>query len=185
MFDALLLGVALAMDSLTMSIVNGLKYSDYSYNDRFLSSFSFGFFQGMMPFLGYVLFLPVINYIENYDHWAVLLILSFLGIRMILDSFKNDEDSGSGESFSLKVMLLESVATSIDALSSCVILPSISLPPVVSCLIIFAVTFLICLVGHRLGNRMSVILKDKASIFGGVILIVLGVKCVLEHLEII
>lgn len=185
MIDAVLLGIALAMDSLTMSIVNGLRYANYSRKYMILSSFSFGLFQGLMPYLGYLIFLPIIGYIEDYDHWLVLVILGGMGIRTIIDSFKEDDESQKGGRFTLTVMLIESIATSIDALSSCIALPAFSISPEASCLIIFATTTIICLIGHGLGKKARIMLKDKAQIFAGIILIVLGVKCVLEHLSII
>ena len=182
MFDALLLAVALAMDSLAVSIVNGLKYKNYTKKDQILSSLSFGFFQGFMPLLGYVLLLPFIRYIENVDHWLVLIILSYLGISMIIESFKKEEIKKDNKEFTIKIMLAESIATSIDALSSCVIIPTFSINPYLTCLIIMIVTALICIVGHKIGNKTGQLLKDKAQIVGGLILIFLGIKCVIEHL---
>ena len=185
MIDALLLGIALAMDSFTMSIVNGLKYRNYTKGNMLLSSFFFGFFQGMMPLLGYIIFLPFINYIERYDHWVVLIVLSALGINMIRESFDKESISEKSMDFTLKILLFESVATAIDALSSCVVLPDFSISPYLSCFIVFLCTFLICLAGHAMGKKLGLLLKDKATIFGGVILILLGVKTVVEHLGIL
>lgn len=185
MFDAILLGIALAMDSLTVSIVNGLKYHDYDHRKMFISSLSFGIFQGMMPLIGYLIFVPFISYIEKYDHWIVLIVLSLLGINMIRESLDSEHVEESSVRFTYRILLFESVATAIDALSSCVILPDFSISPYLSCFIVFLCTFIICLVGHSLGRKIGLLLKDKAGIFGGAILILLGIKCVLEHLEII
>ena len=176
MLEAILLGIALAMDSLTVSIVNGLKYKNYGRRNMFLSSFSFGFFQGFMPLLGYWIFIPIIRYIEAFDHWVVLI---------VRESLHKEEVETSEEPFTLKILLFESVATAIDALSSCVVLDDIGLSPYLSCFIVFVCTFLICLVGHLLGKKIGTLLKDRASLLGGIILILLGIKCVLEHLEII
>ena len=185
MLEAILLGIALAMDSLTVSIVNGLKYKNYGRRNMFLSSFSFGFFQGFMPLLGYWIFIPIIRYIEAFDHWVVLIVLGWLGINMIRESLHKEEVEKSEEPFTLKILLFESVATAIDALSSCVVLDDFGLSPYLSCFIVFVCTFLICLVGHLLGKKIGILLKDRASILGGIILILLGIKCVLEHMEII
>ena len=173
------------MDSLTVSIANGLRYSNYGRKQMILSSFSFGLFQGLMPLLGYLLFLPFISYIENIDHWVVLIVLSILGINMIREAFEKKEEENKGETFTWKILLFESIATSIDALSSCVLLPEISLNPYLSCLIIVIVTTVVCLFGHLAGKKIGLLLKDRAPILGGIILILLGIKTVLEHLNII
>lgn len=185
MLEAIMLGVALAMDSLTMSIVNGMKYKDYDTSKALISSLSFGFFQGFMPLLGYLILLPFISYIEDIDHWLVLAILSYLGIKMIVESFNSETVEKSEDTFTFKTMIIESIATSIDALSSCVLLPTIKVNPYLTCFIIFVVTTLICIVGHGLGKKTGTLLKERAPIVGGIILILLGVKCVLEHLQII
>ena len=184
-FDAFLLGIALAMDSLTVSIVNGLKYHNYDRKAMFISSLSFGLFQGLMPLIGYILFIPIITYIERYDHWVVLVVLSLLGLNMIRESLEKEEIEESSAEFTYKLLLFESIATAIDALSSCVVLPDFSISPYLSCFIVFLCTFVICLIGHSLGKKIGLLLKDKAGILGGTILILLGVKCVLEHLNII
>ena len=91
MIEAILLGIALAMDSSAVSIVNGIKYRNYTRKDVLSASFSFAFFQGAMPLIGYLLFTPFIEKIERYDHWIVLIILSILGINMIRESFEKEE----------------------------------------------------------------------------------------------
>jgi len=185
MLELILLAIALAMDSMAMSIVNGIRYKDYGYREMFLASFSFGFFQGAMPFLGYLVFTPFLKYIARYDHWVVLIILSALGINMIRDSFKKEDVKEGSDVFSIRTLLLESIATAIDALSSGVVLPEFPVPAFISCLIIFIITFIICLGAHRLGRRIALILKDKATMFGGIVLILIGIKTVLEHLGIL
>ena len=185
MIEAFLLGIALAMDSMTMSIVNGLKYRNYNKNNMLLSSFFFGLFQGLMPLLGYFILLPFIKYIEDYDHWVVLIVLSILGLKMIKESLAEKDIIEKTEDFTFSIMIIESIATAIDALSSCVILPGLNISPYLSCFIIFFVTFIICIFGHTVGKKAGSYLKDKAGIVGGIILILLGIKCVLEHLKII
>ena len=185
MFEVILLGIALAMDSMAVSIVNGLKYRNYDRNQMILSSFSFGFFQGMMPLLGYLVFYPFLHYIEKFDHWLVLLALGMIGVNMIRESFESEEIKEKSADFNLKILLMESIATAIDALSSGIALPECPISPYLSCVIIFLCTFIICLIAHRLGKKIALILKDKATFVGGVILILLGVKTVLEHLGIL
>ena len=185
MLELFLLGVALAMDSMAVSIVNGIKYTNYSRRDTIIASFSFGFFQGLMPLLGYLVFIPVLPYIEKYDHWVVLLALSVIGINMIRESFEKEEIREKSSQFTYKILFAESIATAIDALSSGIVLPELPISPYLSCFVIFVITFIICLIAHRLGKRIALLLKDKATLCGGIILILLGVKTVLEHLGII
>lgn len=186
MIEVILLGIALAMDSLAVSIVNGIKYSNYEKKEMFLASLSFGIFQGLMPLLGYLIFTPFIKYVDKVDHWIVLILLSYIGIGMIKESFETEEEiKEKSEKFTLKVLLVESIATAIDALSVGVALPDMSINPYMSCLIICLCTFIICIFGHMLGKRIALLLKNKALLLGGVILIIIGVKEVLTGLGIL
>lgn len=182
MLDALLLAIGLSMDAAAVSIVNGIKYQNYGKREVTTSSLAFGFFQGLMPFIGYAFIMPFIGYVEKIDHWVVFGILGFLGVRMILEGLKKDSVCDACESFSSKILLTEAVATSIDALSVGVSLPLLNVDPLVACLIIGVVTCLICLGSHLLGKKLGLLLKDKAMIFGGVILIMIGLKTLAEHL---
>ena len=185
MIDLLLLSVSLAMDSMSVSIVNGIKYKNYGPKQMFLASLSFGFFQGLMPLLGYLIFTPFIPYIARFDHWIVLLALGAIGINMIKESFEKEEIEEKSSDFTLKILFVESIATAIDALSSGIVLPELPFHPLVSCLVIFLVTFIICMIAHNLGKKIALLLKDKATMCGGIILILLGIKTVLEHMNIL
>ncbi len=185
MLEVILLSVALAMDAMAVSIVNGIKYRNYTRKLMILASFSFGLFQGLMPLLGYMVFSPFVPYIEKIDHWIVLIVLSAIGINMIRESFDKESVEERSSDFSFKILIYESIATAIDALSAGVALETMSVSPYLSCFMIFAITFVICLIAHRLGKKIALLLKDKATIMGGLILIALGIKTVLEHLGII
>ncbi|MDO4197574.1 MAG: manganese efflux pump [Erysipelotrichaceae bacterium] len=185
MIEVILLGIALSMDALAVSIANGIKYSNYGRKEMFLSSLSFGVFQGLMPLLGYLVFLPFISYVEKIDHWLVFIILGYIGFGMIKDSFEKDDLSESGEMFSFKILMAESVATAIDALSVGIALPALPLNPYLSCLVICMCTFIICLIGHGLGKQLGMLLKNKALALGGIILILIGLKTLIEHLGIL
>lgn len=186
MIEVILLGIALAMDSLAVSIVNGIKYSNYTKKDMFLASLSFGVFQGLLPLLGYLVFTPFIKYVEKIDHWIVLALLGYIGVGMIKESFESDEEiKEKSEQFTLKILLAESIATAIDALSVGVALPDFTINPYMSCLIICVCTFAICIIGHMLGKKIALILKNKALMLGGLILIAIGIKEVLSGLGIL
>ena len=174
------------MDSLAVSIVNGIKYSNYTKKNMFLASLSFGVFQGLMPLLGYLVLTPFIGYIEKIDHWIVLILLGYIGFDMIKESFEKQEDiNEKSEIFTLKILLAESIATAVDALSVGIELPNLAINPYLSCLIICACTFVVCIIGHMLGKKVAMLLKNKALLLGGIILIVIGVKEVLTGLGIL
>lgn len=182
MFEVILLGIALAMDSLAVSIVNGIKYKNYTRKQMFLASLSFGVFQGLMPLLGYLVFTPFIKYVEKVDHWIVLVILTYIGIDMIKEGLEKDDDvKEKSEVFTFKVLMVESIATAIDALSVGVTLPTYSVNPYITCFIICACTYIVCEIGHKLGRKIAMILKNKALIFGGIVLIMIGLQAVLEN----
>lgn len=186
MIEVILLGIALAMDALAVSIVNGIKYKNYGKKEMFLASLSFGVFQGVMPLLGYLIFTPFIKYVEKVDHWIVLILLGYIGIDMIKESFEKDEDiKENSEEFTLKILLVESIATAIDALSVGVTLPNLSVNPYLACVIIGLCTTLICMIGHMLGKKIAMLLKNKALFLGGAILIIIGIKEVLTGLGIL
>lgn len=186
MFEVILLGAALAMDSLAVSIVNGIKYSNYTKKDMFIASLSFGVFQGLMPLLGYLAFTPFIKYVEKVDHWIVLVLLGYIGIGMIKESLEKQETiEEKTEQFTIKVLFTESIATAIDALSVGIELPNLVLNPYVSCLVICVCTFIVCIIGHSLGKKIAMLLKNKALLLGGIVLIAIGVKEVLSGLGIL
>lgn len=186
MIEVIILGIALAMDSLAVSIVNGIKYKNYGKKEMLLASLSFGVFQGLMPLFGYLLFTPFIKYVEKIDHWIVLILLSYIGIGMIKESFEKQEDIfEKTEKFTLKVLLAESIATAIDALSVGVALPDMAINPYLSCLVICVCTSIVCIIGHMLGKKIAMILKNKAMFLGGLTLILIGVKEVLSGLGIL
>jgi len=182
MVSVLLLAVALAMDAFALSVVNGLKYSNYTKKNVVLSSFMFGFFQFLMPLIGYLLVTPFISYIEKFDHWIVLGILGVLGFNMIKEGLEKEEIEEKSEVFTFKILIVQAIATSIDALSVGVSLPTFTIDPFISAVIIGVITMVICLLGHFLGKKLAVLLKDKAVIFGGIVLICIGLKTVIEHL---
>ena len=185
MIEVILLGIDLAMDALAVSIVNGIKYKNYGKKQMFAASLSFGVFQAILPLLGYLIFTPFIKYVEKIDHWIVLIILGYIGIDMIKDSYKKEDIKEGNDSFTIKILLIESIATAIDALSVGVTLPNLSVNPYVSCLIIGICTTIICIIGHMLGKKIAMLLKNKALFLGGTILIIIGIKEVLSGIGII
>ena len=183
LLDIILLAVALAMDCFTVSIVSGVMASRRVIRMAFL----FGFFQAMMPLLGWLGISHFQAYMEAYDHWIAFGLLAFIGGKMIWESFGDEEDQHFNPS-KLRTQLLLAVATSIDALAvgisfACTgftMLFQLTMPLV----IIGLASFLFSLLGYYLGRRFGSIItrRLKPELFGGIILILIGVKILLSHL---
>jgi putative Mn2+ efflux pump MntP len=200
LLDIILLAVALAMDCFTVSIVSGvIDHGDW-HNDSseakirvpvpviyLRMAFLFGFFQAIMPLLGWLGISHFQAYMEAYDHWIAFGLLGFIGGKMIWESFGDEEDQHFNPN-RLRTQLLLAVATSIDALAvgisfACTgfaMLPQLTMPLV----IIGIVSFLFSIVGYHLGRRFgkAITRRLKPELFGGIILVLIGVKILLSHL---
>ena len=196
LLDIILLAIALAMDCFTVSIVSGviLSQQDNHHSSFFIPHFSlfrmaflFGLFQAMMPLLGWLGISHFQSYMEAYDHWIAFGLLGFIGGKMIWESFGPEEEQHFNPSL-LKTQLLLAIATSIDALAvgisfACTgyeTLSQLTFPLV----IIGIASFILSLLGYHLGRRFGSIItrRLKPELFGGVILILIGVKVLLSHL---
>ena len=192
LIDIILLAVALAMDCLTVSIVSGVievKSEEVKGEKWWIirMAFLFGLFQAMMPLIGWLGISHFQAYMEAYDHWIAFTMLGFIGGRMVWESFGSDEEQHFNPR-KLRTQLLLAIATSIDALAvgisfACTgytAVGQLTLPLI----IIGVVSFLFSLIGYRLGARFgrSIARKLKPELFGGIILIGIGVKILAEHL---
>ncbi len=190
LLDILLLAVALAMDCLTVSIVSGvIQFTVYNkpLTVNLRMAFFFGFFQAMMPLIGWLGVSHFQSYLEAYDHWIAFGLLAFIGGRMIWESVSPEEEQHFNPR-RLQTQLLLAVATSIDALAvgisfACTGYTSIS-QLTLPLIIIGVVSFLFSLIGYQLGTRFgrSIAHRLKPELLGGVILIGIGVKIMAEHL---
>lgn len=182
----ILIGIGLAMDAFAVSLTIGLETEHKNRNTAALKSgMYFGGFQALMPLIGWFLGVNFIRYIEKVDHWIAFILLSVVGGKMIIDSLKNEEDEEESiNSLSHKKFMILAIATSIDALAvglSCAFL-NINILTVI--LIVGLITFALSMFAVFAGKIFGVILKDKAGIVGGVILIGIGLNILIEHLEI-
>ena len=192
LIDIILLAVALAMDCLTVSIVSGVievKSEEVKSEKWWIIRMAllFGLFQAMMPLIGWLGISHFQAYMEAYDHWIAFAMLGFIGGRMVWESFGSDEEQHFNPR-KLRTQLLLAIATSIDALAvgisfACTgytAVGQLTLPLI----IIGVVSFLFSLIGYRLGARFgrSIARKLKPELFGGIILIGIGVKILAEHL---
>lgn len=183
--EILLLGIGLSMDAFAVSICKGLSTKKLQFKHYLIIGAWFGGFQALMPTIGYFLGSTFEQYITAFDHWVAFVLLAAIGANMIKESFSGEEAETSA-SFAFKTMLLMALATSIDALAvgiTFALLPDVNVPLAV-CLIGIT-TFLCSAAGLRVGNLFGLRYKAKAELAGGIILILIGLKILLEHLGVI
>ena len=184
------IAVGLSMDALAVSITNGALTKRVTPRFALKIAFFFGLFQSVMPTIGWLIGKAGESFISAVDHWVALILLSYIGINMIVESRKK---KGAGlecvrqDDIPMKTLLTLSVATSIDALATGVILPSAvgaSTPALmgVSVLLIGLITFLICFAGVYAGKKFGTLCAGRAEILGGIVLIVIGLKIFIEHM---
>lgn len=176
------IGVGLSMDAFAVSVCKGLAMPRMRWRQGAAIAISFGFFQAMMPLLGWLLGRQFESYITSVDHWIAFALLGMIGGKMIWDAFHEEEETGAQERFSWRELLVLSVATSIDAMAVGItfaflqvnILPAVTLIGCTTCAFSLAGVW----IGHKFGGAF----KNKATFAGGVILCLIGLKILLEHL---
>ena len=180
----LAISVALSMDAFSVSICKGLATRKFSFKTALLCGLWFGAFQALMPLIGYFLGAQFEHLIKAFDHWIAFGLLLLIGINMIKEAMSDDDDDENVDSCDcgFKTMLMMAVATSIDALAVGVSFAFLSVNIWKSVLVIGVTTFLFSFVGVRIGNIFGSRYSKAAEITGGLILIGLGVKILLEHL---
>ncbi len=179
---ALILGVTLAMDALSISISKALASQKIKISNALKIAIVFGLFQAIMPLIGYCVGNSFYDVLENYFGFISFAILAFLGGKMIYEYFKNEEDLHN-ENITVKELIILGIATSIDALAAGFIFAGNNIFEVlISCLIIGFITFSICLFGYICGCKLGCIIGDKGEVFGGIVLIILGIKFLIECL---
>jgi manganese efflux pump family protein len=179
----ILIAIGLAMDSFSVSITRGFTNTKTTLSIEALKTgFFFGFFQAFMPIIGWFAGLSVIDFISGFDHWIAFGLLFFIGLRMIYESLSRDAKQVVSSS-SFKVLLILSVATSIDALAVGLSLSFIEASIITPAIIIGIITFSLSFLGVFIGKK-SGIYFEKIGVLGGVILIVIGIRILIEHLGI-
>lgn len=181
-----LLAVSLAMDAFAVAVCKGPCIGPQEQYKKFILPLLFGVFQMVMPIIGWLVGIQFASYIEAYDHWIGFILLAYLGGNMIYSALTDD---GSDDDFcpfmSWKEMLMLSLATSIDALAVGITFAFLRVNVWQSSAIIGIITFIIALAGIYLGRQVGRLLKDRAEVIGGVVLILIGLKILLEGLNII
>jgi putative Mn2+ efflux pump MntP len=180
--ELIILAFGLAMDAFAVSICKGLAMKKTGIKEGAIVGLWFGGFQAAMPLIGYFLGKAFEKYITSLDHWIAFILLGLIGAMMIKESFEKDEDEADA-SLSPKTMVVMAIATSIDALAvgiSFGVLPDVNITAAVS--LIGIITLALCMVGVKIGNVFGAKYKSKAEFAGGVILVLLGTKILIEHL---
>jgi putative Mn2+ efflux pump MntP len=178
------IAVGLAMDAFAVSVASGCITCQIDVRNIFRISLSFGLFQALMPVIGWYGAIHIKDYIAAYDHWIAFVLLSLIGLKMIYESFsiKETEDSTRGEPFSFKWLILLGIATSIDALVVGVTYGLLGVSILLPAVIIGLVTLLFSTAGFILGCKLGHIFENRIEIFGGMVLIGIGTKILIEHL---
>ncbi len=181
LIDLLMISLAVSMDAFSVAICKGLSLSKMSYKNALITGLFFGFFQAMMPFIGYMLGAQFRNYITAIIPWVALILLSIIGINMIKESF---EECKMDDCFDFKTMIVLAVATSIDALAVGITFACLQVNIIKSITMIGIITFIFSFIGVCIGNILGSRFKTKAELFGGVVLILIGLKIFVEHIEV-
>jgi manganese efflux pump family protein len=178
----IIMAVGLSMDAFAVSIVSGSVYKQLKIKHAFRMAVFFGGFQAIMPLIGSLAGISVKEYVTGYDHWAAFALLSAVGAKMIYESFKITSAEKIFNPENILVLLVLSIATSIDALAVGITLSFLQVSTAVAVVIIGFVTFVLSYLGVLIGKRFGHFFESKIEALGGLLLIGLGAKILFEHL---
>ncbi len=183
LIELFLIAIGLSMDAFAVSVGKGLSVPSIKPKHVFSVGLWFGGFQSLMPLLGFLLGISFASFVENVDHWIAFVLLGIIGFNMIKESrSRGCCDDASSPDFSMRTMFMMAVATSIDALAVGVSFAFIGANITMAIIIIGIVTFIMSAIGLKIGNIFGCRYKSKAEFAGGMILILMGLKILLEHL---
>lgn len=179
--ELLLLSVGLAMDAFAVSICKGISMKRMNWRKALIIGMYFGGFQALMPVIGYFLGTAFESIITNIDHWVAFILLGIIGGNMIKEAFE-DESENCNDDVGFKTMIMLAIATSIDALAVGITFAFLKVNLIAAISMIGVITFALSVIGTKIGNRFGDKYESKAELVGGVILVLLGIKILLEHL---
>ena len=182
LLSIVLIAIGLSMDSFAVSLSNGMSIKELSIQKMLLIAFSLAFFQAVMPLLGWLSGIGIEDYIKEIDHWIAFVLLSFIGGKMVYEGFFAKDQQSKKTTFKTKTLILQSIATSIDAFAVGISFAFLDVNIIKPVVIIGLVTFLFSITGLVLGKTIGKRLGHKAEIFGGLVLIGIGTKILIEHL---
>lgn len=181
-FTGIGLGVGLAMDAFAVSMSNGLKENKMKFSKVLLIAFVFGLFQGVMPLIGYLVGNSFVKYIEKFIPFIALALLFFLGIKMIIDFVKERKEKKNececdNKKLTFKVLIVQAIATSIDALSTGLAFSDYNIyDALIVVSLIAIITFILCVIGVFIGKKFGTLISCYATLIGGIILILIGLE---------
>ena len=182
--EVVLVAIGLAMDAFAVSICKGLSMKKMSWKKAIIVGGYFGIFQGLMPVIGYFLGTTFESLVTKIDHWIAFGLLVFIGINMLKEAFSNESEN-CNDNVDFKAMIVLAIATSIDALAVGITFAFLKTNIVLASILIAIITFVVCIIGVKIGNKFGDKYERKAETVGGLILIFMGIKILLEHLSII
>ena len=182
LFSLILLSIGLSMDAFAISLTCGIYAGRERMKVALKAGLFFGISQAVMPVIGYFLGIAFDSLIKSFDHWLAFIILFAIGLKMIIESFKQDDCKEQINTGSFKVMLLLAVATSIDALACGISIAVLGGGILIPALVIGVITFLNSFTGVLLGDRLGKFFRRGAEIAGGLMLISIGIKILIEHI---
>lgn len=182
--EIILIGIGVAMDAFAVAVCKGLSIKRLEWRKAIIVAMYFGVFQALMPVIGYILGTAFEELVTKIDHWIAFILLGFIGANMIKEAFSKEEECVN-DKVDFKTMSVLAIATSIDALAVGITFAFLRTNIIFSVSVIGVVTFIISLIGVKIGNKFGSKYESKAEFAGGLILILMGLKILLEHLEII
>lgn len=182
--EIVLIAIGLAMDAFAVSICKGLSMKKMNWRKAIIVGAYFGVFQGLMPIIGYFLGTTFETFVTKIDHWIAFGLLVFIGINMLKEAFSTETEN-CNDKVDFKTMIVLAIATSIDALAVGITFAFLGVNILSSAVIIAIITFLVCVIGVKIGNKFGDKYERKAETVGGLILILMGIKILLEHLGVL
>ena len=182
--ELLLLSIGLAMDAFAVSVCKGISMKKMNWKKAIVIGLYFGGFQALMPTIGYFLGTAFQSLITSIDHWIAFILLGIIGGGMIKEAFEDDKENVNDD-VGFKTMIILAIATSIDALAVGITFAFLNVNLILAVSLIGIITFIISVIGTKIGNRFGDKYERKAEMVGGIILIFLGIKILLEHIGII
>lgn len=183
--ELILLSIGLGMDAFAVSICKGISMKKMDWKKAIIIGLYFGGFQALMPVIGYFLGSAFESIITNIDHWIAFVLLGIIGAKMIKDSLGLENNENINDDVDVKSMVILAIATSIDALAVGITFAFLKVNLLLAITFIGIITFVLSVIGTKIGNRFGDKYENTAELFGGIILILLGLKILLEHLNII
>lgn len=184
MIQIILVSIGLSMDAFAVAVCKGLKMKKIDYKYTIIIASFFGIFQAVMPLIGWFLGKQFEVYIQSVDHWVAFILLAFIGGKMIYEAISDNNDDTEIK-YDFKEITLLALATSIDALAVGISFALMDINIWVSVTLIGIITFVLSIIAVFIGNRFGMKYKSKAELLGGVILIIIGLKILLEGLNIV